>query len=58
VLDEAVEDPDGRDGVAGPATAGDVAGPAAEDEEDDVPVPDASMKTAGTAPPGKTDPNP
>jgi hypothetical protein len=52
VLDEAAKVPDGRDGVADPATAGDVAGPTAEDEEDTVPAPDVSMKT------GKTDPNP
>jgi hypothetical protein len=46
-LDKAAKVPDGCDDVAGPD--------AEDDKEDDVPVPDASMKTAGTAPPGKTD---
>jgi hypothetical protein len=36
--DPAAEVPDGRNGVAGPAAAGDVAGPAAEDDKEETPV--------------------
>jgi hypothetical protein len=41
-----------------PAKAAEVPAEVHMEDDDDVPAPDASMKTAGTAPPAKTDPKP